>query len=100
VLTEAGAVFTGPGICMHPKRKTLPGRIAAVAAIPFEGQLEPAEGMKVIELAAVVRSSAFCTGPMSNFPSLARADDSLAKGERPRPKTVLTTAFCAAWSTS
>lgn len=89
VLTEARAVFTGPGICMHPKRKTLPGRIAAVAAIPFEGQLEPAEGMKVIELGGGSALVGLLHGSYEQLPEAwLELNDSLAKGERPRPKTV------------
>ncbi|MHB8060663.1 MAG: GyrI-like domain-containing protein [Gaiellaceae bacterium] len=88
VLTGAGAVFSGAGICMHPKRRTLPGRIAAVAAIPFEGQIEPAEGMEVIELGGGDALVGILRGP---YEQLAKAwvemNNSLAKGERPRPKT-------------
>lgn len=88
VLTEAGAVFAGPGICMHPKRRTLPGRIAAVAAIPFEGEVEPAEGMKVIELAGGAALVGLLHGPYEQLPEAwAEMTGSLAKGERPRPKT-------------
>ena len=89
VLTEAEAVFAGPGICMHPKRRTLPGRIAAVAAIPFEGEIEPAEGMKVIDLAGGNALIGLLRGPYEQLPKAwAEMRSSLAKGERPRPKTV------------
>jgi effector-binding domain-containing protein len=89
VLTDAGAVFAGAGICMHPKRRMLPGRIAAVAAIPFEGEIEPAEGMKVIDLAGGDALVGLLHGPYEQLPEAwAEMKKTLAKGERPRPKTV------------
>ena len=89
VLTGAGAVFTGPGICMHPKRKVLLGRIAAAAAIPFEGIVEPAEGMKVIELGGGSALVGLLHGSYEQLPEAwLEMNTSLAKGERPRPKTV------------
>ena len=88
VLTEAGAVFAGAGICMHPKRRTLPGQIAAVAAIPFEGQIEPAEGMKVIELGGGDALVGVLHGPYEQLPAAwVEMNSSLAKSERRRPKT-------------
>lgn len=89
VLTEAGAVFAGPGICAHPKRRTLPGRIAAVAAIPFEGQIEPAEDMKIMEFGGGSALVGILHGSYEQLPEAwAEMNRSLAKGERPRAKTV------------
>jgi len=88
VLTEAGAVFTGAGICMHPKRRTLPGRIAAVAAVPYKGEVEPAAGMKVIELDGGNALVGLLHGPYEQLPEAwGEMRGSLAEGERPRPKT-------------
>ena len=88
VLTAAGAVFAGPGVCMHPKRRALPGRIAAVVAIPFEGDVEPAADMKVIELDGGSALVGILRGPYDRLPEAwAEMNSSLAKGERPRPKT-------------
>jgi len=88
VLTAAGAVFSGPGVCVHPKRRTLPGRIAAVAAIPFEGQVEPEAGMKVMELDGGSALVGILRGPYEQLPEAwVELNDSLAKGERPRAKT-------------
>lgn len=88
VLTEAGAVFAGPGICAHPKRRTLPGRIAAVAAIPYEGRVEPDEGMKIMEFGGGSALVGVLHGPYEQLPEAwAEMNSSLAKGERPRPKT-------------
>ncbi len=87
VLTETGAVFAGPGICAHPKRKTLPGRIAAVAAIPFEGEIEPAADMKVMEFGGGSGLVGTLHGPYEQLPEAwAEMNGSLAKGERRRPK--------------
>ena len=89
VLTEAGAVFAGPGICAHPKRRTLPGRIAAVAAIPFEGQIEPAADMKIMEFGGGSALVGILHGAYEQLPEAwAEMNRSLAKGERPRAKTV------------
>jgi len=89
VLTEAGAVFAGPGICAHPRRRILPGRIAAVAAIPFEGQIEPAAGMKVMKFEGGHALVGILHGPYEQLvDAWAEMNNSLAKGERPRPKTV------------
>jgi DNA gyrase inhibitor GyrI len=89
VLTEAGAIWAGPGICAHPKRKTPPGRIAAVVAIPFEGELEPEAGMKVLEFGGGSGLVGVLRGPYEQLSQAwAELNGSLAKGERPRPKTV------------
>jgi effector-binding domain-containing protein len=88
VLTDAGAVFAGSGICAHPKRKTLPGRVAAVAAIPFEGQIEPAADMKIIEFDGGSALVGVLHGPYEQLSAAwAEMNNSLAKGERPRAKT-------------
>jgi effector-binding domain-containing protein len=88
VLTEAGAVFSGAGICMHPRRRTLLGRIAAVVAVPYEGEVEPAEGMKVIELGGGNALVGLLHGSYEQLPEAwEETRSSLAKGERPRPKT-------------
>jgi len=88
VLSESGAVFAGPGICAHPKRRSIPGRIAAVAAIPFEGLVEPADGMKVMEFGGGDALVGILHGAYEQLPEAwAEMNNSLAKGERPRPKT-------------
>ena len=88
VLTEAGAVFSGPGICAHPRRMTLPGRIAAVAAIPFEGHIEPEAEMKIMEFEGGNALVGVLHGPYEQLQEAwAEMNNSLAKGERPRPKT-------------
>jgi effector-binding domain-containing protein len=88
-LTEAGAVFTGPGICAHPTRRTPPGRIAVVVGIPFEGQVEPGADMKVMEFGG---GSAIVGVLHGSYEQLTEAwaemNRSLAEGERSRPKTV------------
>ena len=86
-LTAAGAVFAGPGICAHPKRRTLPGRIAAVVAIPFEGEVEPAADMKVMEFGGGSALVGVLRGPYEQLPEAwAELNGSLAEGERPRAK--------------
>jgi effector-binding domain-containing protein len=88
-LTEAGAVFTGPGICAHPKRKTPPGRIAAVVGVPFEGTVEPGADMKIMEFGG---GSAIVGLLHGSYEQLTEAwvemNRSLAEDERPRAKTV------------
>jgi effector-binding domain-containing protein len=87
VLTAAGAVFAGPGICAHPKRRTLQGRIAAIVGIPFEGEIEPDSGMKILEAEG---GSALVGTLHGSYEQLPEAWDemnrSLAKNERLRPK--------------
>lgn len=87
-LTKSGAVFSGPGICAHPRRRILPGRIAAVAAIPFEGHVEPDDDMKVMEFEGGSALVGVLRGPYDQLPEAwAEMNNSLAKGERPRAKT-------------
>jgi len=87
VLTDAGAVFAGPGICAHPKRITRPGKVAAVVGIPFEGTVEPGEGMKIEELHGGRALVGILYGPYESLPEAwAEMNGSLAKGERRRPK--------------
>ena len=81
VLTEAGALFAGPGICAHPKRRTPPGRIAAIVAIPFEGEIEPAADMKVMEFSGGSALVGVLHGPYDQLPEAwAELNSSLAKG--------------------
>jgi effector-binding domain-containing protein len=88
VLTEAGAVFAGPGICAHPKRVTRPGKIAAVAGIPFEGAVEPREGMKIEDLSGGLALVGTLHGSYEHLPEAwVEMNGSLAMSERPRPKT-------------
>lgn len=87
VLTNAGAVFAGPGICAHPKRITSPGNIAAMVGIPFEGPVEPGEGMKIEELAGGPALVGTLYGPYERLPEAwDEMNGSLAKGERRRAK--------------
>jgi len=88
VLTEAGAVFAGPGICAHPKRVTGPGKIVAVAGIPFEGAVEPGEGMKIEEYSGGPALVGILRGPYEHLPEAwAEMNRSLANTERRRAKT-------------
>jgi effector-binding domain-containing protein len=88
VLTEASAVFAGPGICAHPKRRTLPGRIAAIVGIPFEGEIELDSGMKVLEAEGGSALVGTLHGPYEQLPEAwVEMNRSLAKSERPRSKT-------------
>jgi effector-binding domain-containing protein len=88
VLTEAGAVFAGPGICAHPKRITRPGKIAVVVGIPFEGVVEPGEGMKIEELPGGPALVGILHGSYEHLPEAwAEMNRSLATSERRRPKT-------------
>lgn len=89
VLTAAGAVFAGPGICAHPKRRTLPGKIAAIAAIPYEGQVEPEKDMKIMEFGGGSALVGVLHGPYKQLSEAwAEMNSSLAKGEKLRSKTV------------
>jgi effector-binding domain-containing protein len=89
VLTEAGAVFAGPGICAHPKRRVPPGQIAVVVGIPFEGEVEPGSGMKVVELEGGSALVGILHGSYEQLPEAwVEMNESLAKDERPRLKTV------------
>lgn len=88
VLTEAGAVFSGPGICVHPKRKTRPGEIAAVAGIPFVGPVEPRDGMKIKEFPGGPALVGTLHGPYEHLSEAwVEMNGSLAESEKPRPKT-------------
>jgi DNA gyrase inhibitor GyrI len=88
VLTEAEAVFAGPGVCAHPQRRTRPGRIVAVAGIPFEGPIEPAEGMKIEESPGGPALVGVLRGPYEELPDAwVELTGSLSESERPRPRT-------------
>jgi len=88
MLTEAGAVFAGPGICARPTRRALPGRITVVVGIPFEGEVEPGPGMKVVELEGGSALVGTLHGPYEQLSEAwAEMNGSLAEIEQPRPKT-------------
>ena len=87
VLTEAGAVFAGPGICAHPKRLALPGKVVAVVGIPFEGAIEPGEGMKIDEFPGGPALVGTLYGPYERLPEAwVEMKRSLAGSERQRHK--------------
>jgi effector-binding domain-containing protein len=88
-LTEADAVFAGPGICARPKRKSPAGRITLIVGIPFEGELEPGPGMKIMDLKGGSALVGTLHGSYEQLPDAwMEMNGSLAKSERPRPKTV------------
>lgn len=88
VLTNAGAVFAGPGICAHPKRTTRPGKIAAVVGIPFEGAVEPGDGMKIEKVAGGPALVGTLYGSYEKLPEAwVEMNGALAQGEQRRAKT-------------
>jgi effector-binding domain-containing protein len=88
VLTEAGATFSGPGICAHPDRETLPGEVAAIAGIPFIGAVEPHDGMRIEELSGGPALVGTLRGAYEQLPEAwLELNGSLAESEKPRPET-------------
>lgn len=86
-LTEAGATIVDAGICGHPKKRTLPGKIRVMAGIPFEGEVDPEPGMKVVELAGGSALVGILHGSYDQLPEAwLEMRESLAEGERPREK--------------
>ncbi len=86
-LTEAGATVVDAGICGHPKRRTLPGKVRVMAGLPFEGEVEPEPEMKIVEMPAGSALVGTLHGPYDQLPEAwLEMRESLADGERPREK--------------
>ena len=88
VLSEAGAVYAGAGICAHPMGKANPGEIVAVAGIPFNGPVEPGADMKIEESPGGPALVGLLHGSYEQLPEAwVEMNESLGEDERPRPKT-------------
>jgi hypothetical protein len=88
-LLEAGAAFSGPGICARPKRKAVSGRMKVVVGVPFTGEVEPWPDSRILELSGGPALVGTLHGSYNDLPAAwEEMNKALAKGERLRPKAM------------